>query len=109
MIIKKLHIVKDVVDEMKLSIHLSHHPSIRLVIHPWHGGNNHVAIDLIVQHIRKKLGQHDFRKIYPNVYVIQSTFQVCSYFVYIKCSNNVQRQTTCEAKLQINKVFLGSK
>ncbi len=40
------------------------------------GGDNHVAIDLIVQHIRTKLGQHDLRKIYPNVYVIQSTFQV---------------------------------
>ncbi|CAJ1920144.1 unnamed protein product [Sphenostylis stenocarpa] len=42
------------------------------------GGDNHVAIDLIVQHIRTKLGQHDLCKIYPNVYVIQSTFQVSS-------------------------------
>ena len=41
------------------------------------GGDNHVAIDLIVQHIRTKLGQHDLCKIYPNLYVIQSTFQVC--------------------------------
>lgn len=40
------------------------------------GGDNHVAIDLIVQHIRTKLGQHDLCKIYPNVYVIQFTFQV---------------------------------
>ncbi|XVF13923.1 hypothetical protein REPUB_Repub09cG0011600 [Reevesia pubescens] len=40
------------------------------------GGENHVAIDLIVQHIRTKLGQHDLCKIYPNVYVIQSTFQI---------------------------------
>ncbi|KAJ6302214.1 hypothetical protein OIU77_016327 [Salix suchowensis] len=39
------------------------------------GGENHVAIDLIVQHIHTKLGQHDLCKIYPNVYVIQSTFQ----------------------------------
>ncbi|KAL5972401.1 hypothetical protein ACLOJK_041655 [Asimina triloba] len=39
------------------------------------GGDNHVAIDLIVQHIRTKLGQHDLCKIYPNLYVIQSTFQ----------------------------------
>lgn len=44
------------------------------------GGDNHVAIDLIVQHIRTKLGQHDLCKIYPNVYVIQSTFQVCLLF-----------------------------
>ncbi|CAK7345917.1 unnamed protein product [Dovyalis caffra] len=40
------------------------------------GGDNHVAVDLIVQHIRTKLGQHDMCKIYPNLYVIQSTFQV---------------------------------
>ncbi|KAK8619051.1 hypothetical protein V6N13_133020 [Hibiscus sabdariffa] len=40
------------------------------------GGENHVAIDLIVQHIRTKLGQHDLCKIYPNAYIIQSTFQV---------------------------------
>ncbi|KAJ7974786.1 Uridine kinase [Quillaja saponaria] len=40
------------------------------------GGENHVAIDLIVQHIHTKLGQHDLCKIYPNVYVIQSTFQI---------------------------------
>eukprot|EP00245_Coleochaete_scutata_P005936 TRINITY_DN19968_c0_g1_i1.p1 TRINITY_DN19968_c0_g1~~TRINITY_DN19968_c0_g1_i1.p1 ORF type:complete len:483 (-),score=81.72 TRINITY_DN19968_c0_g1_i1:1004-2452(-) len=40
------------------------------------GGDNHVAVDLIVQHIRLKLGQHDLRKIYPNVFVIQSTFQI---------------------------------
>ncbi|RVW80279.1 Uridine kinase-like protein 1, chloroplastic [Vitis vinifera] len=41
------------------------------------GGDNHVAIDLIVQHIHTKLGQHNLCKIYPNVNVIQSTFQVC--------------------------------
>lgn len=40
------------------------------------GGDNDVAIDLIVQHIRTKLGQHDLCKIYPNLYVIHSTFQV---------------------------------
>ncbi|PKU83980.1 uridine kinase-like protein 4 isoform X1 [Dendrobium catenatum] len=40
------------------------------------GGDNHVAIDLIVQHICTKLGQHELCKIYPNLYVIQSTFQI---------------------------------
>ena len=40
------------------------------------GGDNHVAVDLIVEHIRTKLGQHDLCKIYPNVHVVQSTFQV---------------------------------
>ncbi|PKA63798.1 Uridine kinase-like protein 4 [Apostasia shenzhenica] len=40
------------------------------------GGDNHVAIDLIVQHIQTKLGQHQLCKIYPNLYVIQLTFQI---------------------------------
>lgn len=40
------------------------------------GGDNDVAIDLIVQHIHTKLGQHDLCKIYSNVFVINSTFQV---------------------------------
>nr|GMD54746.1 uridine kinase-like protein 5 isoform X1 [Ipomoea batatas] len=40
------------------------------------GAENHVAIDLILQHIRTKLGQHDLCKIYPNVFVINSTFQI---------------------------------
>lgn len=47
------------------------------------GGDNHVAIDLIVQHIHTKLGQHDLCKIYPNVYVIQSTFQVCLFPILV--------------------------
>ena len=59
------------------------------------GGDNHVAIDLIVQHIRTKLGQHDLCKIYPNVYVIQSTFQVsvniaCHFYFYFSTSNDVK-------------------
>ncbi|PWA95504.1 uridine kinase-like protein [Artemisia annua] len=41
-----------------------------------HEGDNHLTIDLIGQHIRTKLGQHDLCKIYPNLYVIQSTFQI---------------------------------
>ncbi|KAK9271762.1 hypothetical protein L1049_002125 [Liquidambar formosana] len=40
------------------------------------GGDNYVAVDLIVQHIHTKLGQHDLCKIYPNVFVILSTFQI---------------------------------
>jgi uridine kinase len=43
------------------------------------GGDNHVAIDLIVQHIRTKLGQHDLCKIYSNIYVIQTTYQAINY------------------------------
>ena len=34
-----------------------------------------VAIDLITQHIRMKLQQHDLRRIYPNLEVIPSNFQ----------------------------------
>lgn len=44
-----------------------------------YGGDNHVAVNLIVQHIHTKLGQHTLCKIYPSVYVIQSTFQVTIY------------------------------
>jgi len=40
------------------------------------GGDNDVATDLIIQNIRSKLGQHDMCKIYPNIFVIFSTFQV---------------------------------
>ncbi|XP_004489614.1 uridine kinase-like protein 5 [Cicer arietinum] len=40
------------------------------------GGDNDVAIDLIVQNIRTKFGQHDLCKIYPNIFVIFSTFQI---------------------------------
>ncbi|KAI4348301.1 hypothetical protein L6164_009037 [Bauhinia variegata] len=51
------------------------------------GGDNHVAIDLIVQHIGTKLGQHDLCKIYPNVYVIQSTFQIRGMHTLIRDRN----------------------
>ncbi|KAK4282260.1 hypothetical protein QN277_013657 [Acacia crassicarpa] len=53
------------------------HPSKKYadVIIP-RGSDNQVAIDLIVQHIQTKLGQHDLCKIYSNLYVIQSTFQI---------------------------------
>lgn len=53
------------------------------------GGDNHVAIDLIVQHIRTKLGQHDLCKIYPNLYVIQSTFQVPLSYCLLTFSNPI--------------------
>lgn len=53
------------------------------------GGDNHVAIDLIVQHIRTKLGQHDLCKIYPNLYVIQSTFQVWGFLLTNLADNKI--------------------
>jgi uridine kinase len=36
-----------------------------------------VAIDLITEHIRLKLGQHALRRIYPNLEIIPSNYQVC--------------------------------
>lgn len=46
------------------------------------GSDNDVAIDLIVQHIQTKLGQHDLCKIYPNVFVMHSTFQVILLIIF---------------------------
>ncbi|XP_024048246.1 uridine kinase-like protein 3 isoform X2 [Citrus clementina] len=54
------------------------------------GGDNHVAIDLIVQHIRTKLGQHDLCKIYPNLYVIHSTFQIRGMHTLIRDSQTTK-------------------
>jgi uridine kinase len=46
------------------------------VIIPWQRGDNTVAIDLITEHIRGKLQQHDLRRLYANLEVIPSNFQV---------------------------------
>ena len=46
------------------------------MIIPWAQGENSVAIDLIVQHIRTKLGQNDLRRIYPNLIVLPPNFQI---------------------------------
>jgi hypothetical protein len=46
------------------------------VIIPWAGGENGVAIDLIVQHIRTKLGQNDLRRIFNNLKILPSNFQI---------------------------------
>ncbi|PRW58534.1 uridine kinase chloroplastic [Chlorella sorokiniana] len=46
------------------------------VIIPWARGDNVVAIDLITEHIRMKLQQPDLRRIYPNLEVIPSNFQI---------------------------------
>ncbi|GAX82816.1 hypothetical protein CEUSTIGMA_g10242.t1 [Chlamydomonas eustigma] len=46
------------------------------LIIPWHGSsNNMVAIDLITEHIKTKLQQHEMRRFYPNLEVIPSNFQ----------------------------------
>ena len=46
------------------------------VIIPWAGGENGVAIDLIVQHIRIKLGQEDLRRIFSNLKLLPTNFQI---------------------------------
>jgi uridine kinase len=46
------------------------------VIIPWAGGENGVAIDLIVQHIRTKLGQDDLRRLYNNLRLLTSNYQI---------------------------------
>ncbi|GLI62046.1 hypothetical protein VaNZ11_004472 [Volvox africanus] len=46
------------------------------VIIPWGKGNNLVAIDLIVEHIRTKLQQPELKRIYPNLEVVPSNYQI---------------------------------
>jgi uridine kinase len=45
------------------------------VIIPWASGENSVAINLIVEHIRTKLGQDDLRAAYSNLSVLPGNFQ----------------------------------
>ncbi|GAB0491184.1 hypothetical protein MMPV_002436 [Pyropia vietnamensis] len=40
------------------------------------GGDNHVAIDLIIKHIALKLRQVDLRKIHPNLVLLGDSYQV---------------------------------
>lgn len=46
------------------------------VIIPWWRGDNIVAIDLVTEHIKTKLQQHSLRRIYPNLEVIPSNYQI---------------------------------
>lgn len=46
------------------------------VIIPWQRGDNVVAIDILTEHIRGKLQQPDLRRIYTNLEVIPSNFQI---------------------------------
>ncbi|XP_065874739.1 uridine kinase-like protein 5 [Euphorbia lathyris] len=54
------------------------------------GGDNEVAIDLIVEHIRTKLGQHELCKIYPNIFVIFPTFQIRGMHTLIRDVNTTK-------------------
>ncbi|KAL6769659.1 hypothetical protein ACKKBG_A31880 [Auxenochlorella protothecoides x Auxenochlorella symbiontica] len=46
------------------------------IIVPWTGEGNSVAIHLITEHIRTKLQQHDLRRVYTNLELIPSTYQI---------------------------------
>ncbi|WIA28487.1 hypothetical protein OEZ86_011030 [Tetradesmus obliquus] len=46
------------------------------IIIPWQRGDNLVAIDLITQHISLKLRCHDLLRIYPNLELLPSNFQI---------------------------------
>jgi uridine kinase len=52
------------------------HNSYADIIIPWQRGDNIVAIDLITQHIRTKLQQHSLKRLFPNLEVIPSNYQV---------------------------------
>eukprot|EP00803_Ostreobium_quekettii_P000805 evm.model.scf_655.4 EVM.evm.TU.scf_655.4 scf_655:45614-53087(+) len=54
------------------------------VIIPWQRGNNMVAIDLITEHIRTKLGMHDLRRIYSNLEVVPSNYQIRGMHTFIR-------------------------
>eukprot|EP00929_Paragymnodinium_shiwhaense_P077793 TRINITY_DN4013_c0_g1_i1.p1 TRINITY_DN4013_c0_g1~~TRINITY_DN4013_c0_g1_i1.p1 ORF type:complete len:522 (-),score=85.84 TRINITY_DN4013_c0_g1_i1:169-1734(-) len=53
------------------------------VVIPWRE-DNMVAVDLITQHIRSKLAQHDLRRIYPNLHVMPSTKQTRGMHTFIR-------------------------
>ncbi|GLC49136.1 hypothetical protein PLESTB_000186300 [Pleodorina starrii] len=57
------------------------------VIIPWGKGNNLVAIDLIVEHIRTKLQQPELKRIYPNLELIPSNFQIQGMHTIIRDKN----------------------
>ena len=57
------------------------------IIIPWQRGDNVVAIDLITEHIRMKLQQPDLLRIYPNLEVIPSNFQIRGMHTIIRDKN----------------------
>ena len=46
-----------------------------------------MAIDLITEHIRMKLNQHDLRRIYPNLQIMPSNFQTKCLHTIIRDKN----------------------
>lgn len=60
------------------------------VIIPW-VDDNHVAVDLITQHIRTKLSQHDLRRIFSNLHVLPSTLQTRGMHTLIRSRETARR------------------
>ncbi|KAI4320492.1 hypothetical protein MLD38_033969 [Melastoma candidum] len=54
------------------------------------GGDNNVAIDLIIRNIQTKLSQHDLCKIYNNIDVITSTLQIRGMHTLIRDSQTMK-------------------
>mmetsp|Transcript_24191 Transcript_24191/g.53662 ORF Transcript_24191/g.53662 Transcript_24191/m.53662 type:complete len:463 (+) Transcript_24191:83-1471(+) len=54
------------------------------VIIPWRE-DNHVAVNLISEHIRAKLSLNDLRRIYSNLHVMPSTMQTRGIHTKIRC------------------------
>ncbi|KAG2500634.1 hypothetical protein HYH03_001401 [Edaphochlamys debaryana] len=57
------------------------------VIIPWGKGDNSVAIDLITEHIRTKLQQPELKRIYANLELIPSNFQIQGMHTIIRDRN----------------------
>lgn len=57
------------------------------VIIPWQRGDNTVAIDILTEHIRLKLQQPDLRRIYTNLEVLPSNFQIRGMHTIIRDAN----------------------
>eukprot|EP01024_Parvocaulis_polyphysoides_P030044 TRINITY_DN2730_c0_g1_i7.p1 TRINITY_DN2730_c0_g1~~TRINITY_DN2730_c0_g1_i7.p1 ORF type:complete len:322 (-),score=15.98 TRINITY_DN2730_c0_g1_i7:527-1378(-) len=57
------------------------------IIIPWHNEHNLVPIDLITEHIRTKLQQHDLVRLYNNLQVIPSNYQIRGMHTIIRDRN----------------------
>ncbi|KAJ8756201.1 hypothetical protein K2173_024748 [Erythroxylum novogranatense] len=85
--------IQNVLDQLR-KIHTAFKKFADIIIP--RAADNDVAIDLIVQHICTKLGQHDLCKIYPNDFVISSTFQIRGMHTLIRDVNTTKHDFVVE-------------
>mmetsp|Transcript_22942 Transcript_22942/g.63675 ORF Transcript_22942/g.63675 Transcript_22942/m.63675 type:complete len:463 (+) Transcript_22942:379-1767(+) len=57
------------------------------IIIPWARGDNIVAIDLITEHIRSKLKQPELKRVFPNLEVIPSNYQIRGMHTIVRDEN----------------------